>query len=80
MRTSTMPGADDAAAIERTYRESSGQAVATLIRLFGDIDLAEEADQGGHRPSRAFPVRPFDGGSVQRRPHQMSLYIWRGAA
>ncbi len=39
-----MPGAD-AAAVERTYRESSGRAVATLVRLFGDIDLAEEAVQ-----------------------------------
>jgi RNA polymerase sigma-70 factor, ECF subfamily len=39
-----MPGAD-AAAIERTYRESSGIAVATLIRVFGDIDLAEDAVQ-----------------------------------
>jgi RNA polymerase sigma-70 factor (ECF subfamily) len=39
-----MPGAD-AAAIERAYRESSGRAVATLARLFGDIDLAEEAVQ-----------------------------------
>jgi len=39
-----LPGAD-AAAIERTYRESSGRAVATLIRFFGDIDLAEEAVQ-----------------------------------
>ena len=80
MRTSTMPGADDAAAIERTYRESSGQAVATLIRLFGDIDLAEEADQGGHRPSRAFPVRPFDGGSIGRRSHHQSLCTRGGAA
>jgi len=35
----------NAAAIERAYRESSGRAVATLIRLFGDIDLAEEAVQ-----------------------------------
>jgi RNA polymerase sigma-70 factor, ECF subfamily len=35
----------DAAAVERAYRESSGVAVATLIRLFGDIDLAEEAVQ-----------------------------------
>src|SRR5579864_9281094 len=35
----------DAAAIERAYRESSGRAVATLVRLFGDIDLAEEAVQ-----------------------------------
>jgi RNA polymerase sigma-70 factor, ECF subfamily len=39
-----VPGTD-AAAIERAYRESSGRAVATLIRLFGDIDLAEEAVQ-----------------------------------
>ena len=35
----------DADAIERAYRESSGRAVATLVRLFGDIDLAEEAVQ-----------------------------------
>jgi RNA polymerase sigma-70 factor (ECF subfamily) len=33
------------AALERTFRESSGRAVATLARLFGDIDLAEEAVQ-----------------------------------
>ncbi len=39
-----MPAAD-AGVIERAYRESSGRAVATLIRLFGDIDLAEEAVQ-----------------------------------
>jgi RNA polymerase sigma-70 factor, ECF subfamily len=39
-----VPGAD-AAAIERTYRESSGRAVATLVRFFGDIDLAQEAVQ-----------------------------------
>src|SRR5260370_4308147 len=35
----------DAAAIERAYRESSGRAVATLVRILGDIDLAEEAVQ-----------------------------------
>ena len=39
-----MPGTP-ADAIERAYRESSGRAVATLIRLFGDIDIAEEAVQ-----------------------------------
>jgi RNA polymerase sigma-70 factor, ECF subfamily len=39
-----VPGAD-ADAIERAYRESSGRAVATLVRVFGDIDLAEEAVQ-----------------------------------
>jgi RNA polymerase sigma-70 factor (ECF subfamily) len=33
------------AVIDRTFREESGQVIATLIRLFGDIDLAEEAVQ-----------------------------------
>jgi RNA polymerase sigma-70 factor (ECF subfamily) len=32
-------------AIERAFRDSSGRAMATLVRLFGDIDLAEEAVQ-----------------------------------
>ncbi len=27
------------------FRRESGRAVATLVRLFGDIDLAEEAVQ-----------------------------------
>src|SRR5215471_12190461 len=40
-----MGSSPDTTAIEHTYRESSGRAVATLIRLFGDIDLAEEAVQ-----------------------------------
>jgi len=39
-----MPGTD-ATAVERAYRDSAGRAVATLVRLFGDIDLAEEAVQ-----------------------------------
>ena len=34
-----------ASAVERTFRQESGKAVATLVRLFGDIDLAEEAVQ-----------------------------------
>lgn len=35
----------DEFAIERTFREESGRAVAALIRHFGDIDVAEEAVQ-----------------------------------
>src|SRR3984893_11401357 len=31
--------------IERVFREQYGRAVAVLVRLFGDIDLAEEAVQ-----------------------------------
>jgi RNA polymerase sigma-70 factor (ECF subfamily) len=32
-------------ALVRTFRESAGRAVATLARVFGDIDLAEDAVQ-----------------------------------
>jgi RNA polymerase sigma-70 factor (ECF subfamily) len=31
--------------LERTFRDSAGRAVATLVRVFGDIDLAEDAVQ-----------------------------------
>ena len=35
----------DASVVEETFRQEFGRAVATLVRLFGDIDLAEEAVQ-----------------------------------
>ncbi len=38
-------GATEARGVEATFRQESGRAVATLVRLFGDIDLAEEAVQ-----------------------------------
>ena len=31
--------------LERVFREESGRVVATLVRLFGDIDIAEEIVQ-----------------------------------
>jgi RNA polymerase sigma-70 factor, ECF subfamily len=34
-----------ATAVERVFREAYGQAVATLIRIFGDITLAQDAVQ-----------------------------------
>ncbi|MFG2191772.1 RNA polymerase sigma factor [Streptomyces sp. NPDC048639] len=34
-----------AAVIERVFREEYGRAVAVLVRVFGDIDIAEEAVQ-----------------------------------
>jgi len=47
------------AQIGRIFREESGRSVATLIRIFGDIDIAEDAVQ------EAFAVAlrkwPFDG-------------------
>ena len=39
-----MPISEDAL-IGRIFREESGRSVATLIRIFGDIDLAEDAVQ-----------------------------------
>jgi RNA polymerase sigma-70 factor (ECF subfamily) len=38
-------GPDRTRDLERTFRESAGRAVATLVRVFGDIDLAEDAVQ-----------------------------------
>jgi len=52
------------ALVERVFREESGQAVATLIRVLGDFDLAEEAVQEAflvaiqHWPSAGGPDRP----------------------
>jgi RNA polymerase sigma-70 factor (ECF subfamily) len=34
-----------ASELERIFRDESGRVVATLVRLFGDIDIAEEAVQ-----------------------------------
>jgi RNA polymerase sigma-70 factor (ECF subfamily) len=41
-----VPSTDpDVRAVEETFRHEFGRAVATLVRFFGDIDLAEEAVQ-----------------------------------
>jgi RNA polymerase sigma-70 factor, ECF subfamily len=43
--TQPQAAAVDSAVLTRTFRESSGRAVATLARVFGDIDLAEDVVQ-----------------------------------
>ncbi len=40
-----MAGAVNDSDIERVFRAESGRAVASLVRFFGDIDIAEEAVQ-----------------------------------
>ncbi|MDJ0952139.1 MAG: RNA polymerase sigma factor [Acidimicrobiia bacterium] len=40
-----MPSLPISGEVERTFRDAHGQAVATLVRVFGDIDLAEDAVQ-----------------------------------
>jgi RNA polymerase sigma-70 factor, ECF subfamily len=43
--TPTVAAHGDAAGVERVFREVYGQAVATLVRILGDITLAEDAVQ-----------------------------------
>ena len=49
----------DLGEIERVFRSHSGRAVATLVRFFGDIDLAEEAVQDAF--VKALERWPVDG-------------------
>src|SRR5919197_1846992 len=50
--------------IERVFREEYGRAVAVLVRVFGDIDFAEEAVQDAFTvavdrwPSSGLPPSP----------------------
>ncbi|MGI9022257.1 MAG: sigma factor, partial [Acidimicrobiales bacterium] len=54
----------DTSVIELTFRQEFGRAVATLVRLFGDIGLAEEAVQEAFAvavsrwPSAGVPPNP----------------------
>ena len=54
----------DTSEIERVFREESGRAVAVLVRVFGDIDVAEEAVQEAFTsavqrwPSTGLPPSP----------------------
>ncbi|HEX2028918.1 MAG TPA: sigma-70 family RNA polymerase sigma factor [Nitriliruptorales bacterium] len=58
------PAAVDAARIGRIFREESGRSVATLTRIFRDLDLAEEAVQEAFVvaldtwPQRGLPTNP----------------------
>jgi RNA polymerase sigma-70 factor (ECF subfamily) len=53
-----------ASEIERVFREEHGRAVAVLVRVFGDIDVAEEAVQDAFAaavqrwPSSGLPPSP----------------------
>jgi RNA polymerase sigma-70 factor, ECF subfamily len=48
-----------AATVGRVFREESGRSVASLIRIFGDVDLAEDAVQDAF--ALALKVWPRDG-------------------
>lgn len=58
------PVGTSATAVERAFRAESGRALATIARLTGDIDLAEEAVQDAfvaalrHWPAAGVPENP----------------------
>jgi len=54
----------DLAEIDRIFREASGRSVATLIRIFGDIDVAEDAVQDAF----AVALRKWPGDGVPPNP------------
>jgi RNA polymerase sigma-70 factor (ECF subfamily) len=62
--TSTVSGHRDATEVERVFREAYGQAVATLVRVLGDITMAEDAVQDAfvvasdRWPSHGTPPNP----------------------
>jgi RNA polymerase sigma-70 factor (ECF subfamily) len=66
-------GGPTAATIEGVYREAYGRIVATLIRVFGDFDLAEDALQEAfvaalaHWPAEGIPSNPAGWLSVAAR-------------
>jgi RNA polymerase sigma-70 factor, ECF subfamily len=62
--------------VDRLFREESGRAVATLIRVLGDFDLAEEAVQEAF--ARALEVWPVQG--VPRNPAAWITTTARNAA
>jgi RNA polymerase sigma-70 factor, ECF subfamily len=60
----TSSSTDPHAVVDRLFREEQGRAVATLIRVLGDFDLAEEAVQDAFIvaletwPKRGIPDNP----------------------
>jgi RNA polymerase sigma-70 factor (ECF subfamily) len=78
-----LPIVDDAL-IGRIFREESGRSVATLIRIFGDIDLAEDAVQEAFALAlRKWPVQglpPKPGGWITTTARNRAFdHLRRGA-
>ena len=64
------------AVVDRLFREESGRAVATLIRVLGDFDLAEEAVQDAF----AKALETWPGKGVPRNPAAWITTTARNAA
>jgi RNA polymerase sigma-70 factor (ECF subfamily) len=71
-----LPGRAAHEVVDRLFREESGRAVATLIRVLGDFDLAEEAVQDAF--AKALETWPASG--VPRNPAAWITTTARNAA
>ena len=66
-------GGPTEAAVELVFREAYGRILATLIRIFGDFDLAEDALQEAfvsaveHWPAEGIPTNPAGWLSIAAR-------------
>ena len=61
--------------IERVFREEYGRAVAVLARVFGDIDIAEEAVQDAFATAVAALAGQRDAACAGRLDHTRPLVI-----
>ena len=72
---------DEAAAVERVFREHYGRAVAVLVRLLGNIDAAEEAVQDAFVTAvRRWPedgVPPSPAGWIVTTARNRAIDRWR---
>ncbi|WP_315807100.1 MULTISPECIES: RNA polymerase sigma factor [unclassified Bradyrhizobium] len=64
------------AAIEQIFRDESGRALATLIRLVGDFDLAEDALQDAF----AAAIANWRGGELPANPRAWLVNVGRNKA
>ncbi len=64
MRSAHAAGKLDEAEIGRIFREESGRSVASLISVFGDVDIAEDAVQDAF----AIALRRWPGGGLPPNP------------
>src|ERR1700716_2779308 len=62
--------------IEKIFRDEAGRALATLIRLVGDFDLAQDALQGAF----AGALERWPGGDLPANPRAWLVNVGRNKA